>query len=270
MTAKTPLALTLLNGDSSWLVELDGTRLLLDPWLEGTAIVVFPAIHEATRATAAVSLAEVGPVDALVLSHPFPDHCNRPTLLQLPPDLPTFAPRVAIPFVRLACGRRRVTVIPNATLGRDPVRFGNVSLAWCRAVLPLDTTHNALILRGEESGSTVMYCPHGLPPTGATFRAVERVLNGRLDALLCSFNTVDLPGYLGGTAGLGAEAGATLVARLAPRHVLPTHDGPKPDTGFIARRTTVTRCADVAGVLAGRANGTRAVVPRTGERWLPG
>jgi hypothetical protein len=265
----TALALTLLNGDSSWLIELDGTRLLLDPWLSGKATLLYPAFHQADLGGEAVSLAELGRVDALVVSHPFPDHCNRPTLRQLPRDLPAFSPRVVTPWVRWAGGLRRAATIPNATLGRQPIVFRNVSLAWCRAAFPFDTTHNALILRGNDSGSTVMYCPHGLPTQGAAFRAVERVLAGRLDALLCSFTVLDLPGYLGGIANLGPDAAAELAARLQPRFTMPTHDGDKPDSGFIARVEKLVRCRDIASVLQPRAPGTRPVVPQTGQVWQP-
>jgi hypothetical protein len=263
------LALTLLNGDSSWLIELDGTRILLDPWLEGQATLLFPAFHQADVSPEAVSIDKVGPVDALVVSHPFPDHCNRTTLRKLPPDLPAFGPRVVVPFLRMMGGMRGPRVIPNATLGRGPLAFRNVDMAWCRAAMPLDTTHNALILRGRDSGSTVMYCPHGLLGPGKTLRAVERVLAGRLDALLCSFSVLDLPGYLGGIANLGPSAAADLAHRLQPRHVLATHDGKKPDRGFVSRVEKITHCTDIAGALAPRALDGRAVVPRTGVAWQP-
>jgi len=264
---ETPLSLTLLNGDSSWLIEIDGTRLLLDPWLEGEAVLLHPAFHVARGTGAAVRLEDLGAVDALVISHPFPDHLNRATLRKLPADLPAFAPAVVKPFVKWVGGLRRVTTIPNATRGKEPVAFRNVRLAWCRAAAPLDTTHNALILRGTESGATVMYCPHGILLEGPTFAAVERVLAGRLDALLCSFTHLDLPGYLGGVANLGAEAGAALTARLSPRFLLATHDGVKPDSGFVARVEKITHCRDIAAVVAGRAGRTAVVNPRTGEAW---
>lgn len=266
-SSTSPLGLTLLNGDSSWLIELDGTRVLLDPWLEGEAVLLHPAFHVARGAGAAVRVEDLGAVDALVISHPFPDHLNRATLRKLPADLPAFAPAVVKPFLKWVGGMRRVTTIPNATRGGEPVAFRNVRLAWCRASAPLDTTHNALILRGAESGATVMYCPHGLLLSGPTFAAVERVLAGRLDALLCSFTHLDLPGYLGGVANLGAEAGAALTARLSPRFLMATHDGKKPDSGFIARVEKITHCPDIASVVAGRAARTVAVTPRTGEPW---
>jgi len=266
-TAATPLSLTLLNGDSSWLIELDGTRLLLDPWLLGDAILLHPTFHVAHGSADAVRMEDLGRVDALIISHPFADHLSRATLRKLPSDLPAFAPAVVKPFLKWIGGMRNVTTIPNATRGGEPVAFRSVRLSWCRAAAPLDTTHNALILRGAESGATIMYCPHGLLLKGPTLAAVERVLAGRLDALLCSFTLLDLPGYLGGVANLGAEAGAALTARVSPRFLLATHDGEKPDSGFVARVEKIVRCPDIAGALGGRAARTVPVRPRTGEPW---
>jgi beta-lactamase family protein len=246
--AETGLRLTLLNGDSSWLIELDGTRLLLDPWLLGDAVLLHPAFHVAHGSADAVRMEDLGRVDALIISHPFADHLSRETLRKLPPDLPAFAPAVVKPFLKWVGGMRKVTTIPNATRGGEPVAFRSVRLSWCRA-------------------ATIMYCPHGLLLKGPTLAAVERVLAGRLDALLCSFTLLDLPGYLGGVANLGAEAGAALTAHLSPRFLLATHDGEKPDSGFVARVEKIIRCRDIAGAVAGRAARTVPVVPRNGEPW---
>ncbi|MGD8376322.1 MAG: MBL fold metallo-hydrolase, partial [Acidobacteriota bacterium] len=93
--SRASLALTSLNGDSSWLVEIDGTRLLLDPWLEGDATVVHPVLHRARLGGTAVPVEDLPAVEALVISHPFADHLNFPTLRKLPRDLPVYAPSVA-------------------------------------------------------------------------------------------------------------------------------------------------------------------------------
>lgn len=260
------LSLTRLNGDTSWVIEIDGTRLLLDPWLLGPATVGHPAVHRAYLGAPALRPEDVPPVDAVVISHPFPDHCNRSTLRALGRDLPAYTPTVAWVFAK-ALGRfSRVTALGNCT-GRDrSVVVGRVRLAWCRAAAPFDTTHNALVVRGEDSGTTLVYSPHGLLPTGPAIDAVERQARGRVDALLCTFSLVDLPAHLGGIANLGPEVTAAVTARLAPRYVLSTHDGDKPDTGFIARATRITRCRDVAAVIAGRAASV-VVTPTMGERW---
>lgn len=265
----TSLALTLLNGDSSWLIEVDGTRLLLDPWLEGRANVFHPLIHTLRLATPAVRVEDLPPFDALVISHPFADHMSKQTMRKLPRDLPVYTPVVARPWVKVLGGFPKITPLRDCTRGAKPQPVGNLTLAWCRAAAPFDTTHNALIVRGAKSGTTVMYCPHAILLEGPTIAAVERELGGRLDALLCSFNHLYLPGYLGGIANLGAETAASLAARLRARYVFTTHDSEKPDTGFIARRSRMTYCPDFAVPLASRAPDAVPVRPSTGVTWHP-
>ena len=249
------------------MVEIDGTRILLDPWLLGPAIVGHPVVHRARLVAPAVPPEDVPPVDALVISHPFPDHCNRTTLRKLSRDLPAFTPTVAWPFVK-ALGRfRKVTALGNCAGRGHPVSAGRVSVAWFRAAAVLDTTHNALVLRGREGGATLVYAPHGLPVAGPATDALERYLAGRLDALLCTFSLVDLPAHLGGVANLGVDAAIALIERLRPRFVVPTHDGDKPDTGFIARATRTTRCRDVVAAVARRVPAAVVVLPVTGQPW---
>lgn len=229
------LSLTRLNPDSSWLIELDGTRILLDPWLQGRAVIGLPVIHQAALPQPTVAVDSIPDWDALVISHPFPDHCQVHTLRALRKDRPVFTPRVAVPFVRLLGRFSSITALPDATARPAPVRIGEVEASWCRAVALFDTTHNALVLRGRQSGQTVVYSPHGLLADTATIQAVRRETGGRVDALLLSFTLLDLPFYLGGVANLGAPAGVEAVRLLQPRHVFSTHDEPKPDAGFIAR-----------------------------------
>jgi len=263
------LSLTRVNADSSWVIELDGTRLLLDPWLEGFATIVHPVIHQASLVGPRLKHEELPQVDTLVISHPFADHLSRPSLRKLPRDLPAFAPAVVRPFLKLLGGFASVRRIPNGTRGGQPVTTGSIALAWFRAAAPLDTTHNALILRGVRSGATVMYCPHGMLPPDRTLAAVEAYLGGRLDVLLCSLLRLDLPWYLGGVANLGVDAGIALANRLKPRYLMQTHDGEKPDVGFIARAATITPCRDLAAAVAGRSLAPAAVTTGVGERWQP-
>jgi len=263
------LSLTRVNADSSWLIEIDGTRLLLDPWIEGHAIIVHPVIHQADLLGPRLKHEDLPPVDALVISHPFADHLSRASLRKLRRDLPAFCPAVVRPFLKAIGGFKHVRTIPNGTRGGAPLTVGGIAIAWFRAAAPLDTTHNALILRGTRSGATVMYCPHGMLPPDRTLAAVERYLGGRLDVLLCSLLRLDLPWYLGGVANLGVDAGIALASRLAPRYLMQTHDGEKPDTGFIARAATITHCRDLAAAVAGRSLKATPVSTGVGERWQP-
>jgi L-ascorbate metabolism protein UlaG (beta-lactamase superfamily) len=242
-----------LNDDSSWHITLDGTRLLLDPWLRGDAVVALPAIHRAELASPPIPVEEAPASDALILSHPFPDHCNPTTLRALPRDLPVYAPPVAARLSRWLGGPPNVHVLRDATRGAGLTRVGDVGVGWCRAPAAFDTTHNALVLRGLRSGVSVVYSPHAVPAGSPVLDAVERLLEGRpLDLLLVSFTSLDLPWYLGGVANLGPEAAVAMAERLRAQQVAPTHDGSKPDTGFIARVEKLVPCRDVAALLAAR------------------
>ncbi|MCB9681232.1 MAG: MBL fold metallo-hydrolase [Alphaproteobacteria bacterium] len=264
-----------LNEDSSWVMTVDGTRLLVDPWLDGPAVIGVPSLHIAHHTGPTVAPSALPEVDALLISHPFPDHLHRDTLAQLPRDLPAYAPRVATTQVRWVGGLTRVTALPDVTAQAArgarpaPIRIGRAEVWYLRAASLFDPTHNGVVIRGADSGATVLYAPHGLMP-GATVRAVEQLTQGRLDVVMTSFTFLDLPFYLGGIANLGREAALGLTARLRPRFLVSTHDGAKTEGGFIATVSKATRCDDVPAALASRGLTPQAVAPGVGERWSVG
>lgn len=258
------LTVTRLNHDSSWLVTLDGTRLLVDPWLEGPAIVGLPAIHRAELGAAAVPVEELPPLDAVLLSHPYPDHTQAATLRRLPTGAPVVGPPISAWFARLHAPFERFSPIRGAGLAGGRAEVGRVAITYARGGW-FDPTHNVLALRGLDSGATLLYCPHGMVLGGRGERAVDEALGGRPDLLLISFTHLDLPGYLGGVANLGDAAALEVIRRFRPRFVASTHDGDKPDTGFIAHRARITRGRDIPGTVAGA--GAEPVAPELGRAW---
>ncbi|MEK8173205.1 MBL fold metallo-hydrolase [Streptomyces sp. M19] len=69
-------------GHSSVLAEIDGRRVLFDPvW--GERCSPFPFIGPKRLHPAPVPLAELGPVDAVVISHDHYDHLDMPTIRSL-------------------------------------------------------------------------------------------------------------------------------------------------------------------------------------------
>ena len=63
-------------GHSTVLIETGGARLLTDPVLR-------PRVAHLTRRAAAVDAGELGPLDAVLLSHVHRDHLDVPTLRQI-------------------------------------------------------------------------------------------------------------------------------------------------------------------------------------------
>jgi L-ascorbate metabolism protein UlaG (beta-lactamase superfamily) len=72
-------------GHSTLLIEAGGARLLTDPVLR-------PRVAHLTRRLAAPDLSELGPLDAVLLSHVHRDHLDVPTLRGIPAAVPVLAP----------------------------------------------------------------------------------------------------------------------------------------------------------------------------------
>lgn len=75
-------------GHSTVLIETDGARLLTDPVLRRR-------VAHLTRRAPAVDARELGPLDAVLLSHVHRDHLDVPTLRTVPPSVPVVAPHGA-------------------------------------------------------------------------------------------------------------------------------------------------------------------------------
>ena len=242
------MRLTRLNHDSSWLVELHGTRILLDPWLLGPSVVAVPFVHRAVLGQPTVPVEALPAADAILLSHPYPDHTNAATLRHLDRRLPVLAGPIALALARLLGGFTNGVRLGDRSFGGAATPFGRVSISYCRAGR-FDPTHNVYLLRGLDSGESLLYCPHSMFPTGPAMDAVVADSGGKVDVLLTAFDLLDLPFYLGGIAKLGQEASVALVERFRPSLVLRTHDGEKPDTGFISRVQRWVYCTDVPRLL---------------------
>jgi L-ascorbate metabolism protein UlaG (beta-lactamase superfamily) len=72
-------------GHSTLLIEAGGARLLTDPVLR-------PRVAHLTRRVAAPDPSELGPLDAVLLSHVHRDHLDVPTLRGIPAAVPVLAP----------------------------------------------------------------------------------------------------------------------------------------------------------------------------------
>lgn len=90
-----------LDDYQSWLVEVGGRRIAVDPWL--TEEFSLPPGHwlfGRRRQAPPVSPSSLASVDALVLTAHFSDHLHVPTLEALPRSIPVVASRTAASMVR--------------------------------------------------------------------------------------------------------------------------------------------------------------------------
>lgn len=242
--------LTRLNGDSSWLLEIGGLRLILDPWLVGPEVDGAAFINR--QWLSAPALPPTSPtlhdsVHGILVSLPFSDHCHLDTLQALNPATPIFCAPAALGKVRKhfaarpQLGRHVQSISAIAALGAGLTPLGpGVSVV---GVLPslLDPTHAGLCIVSDTDGS-VLLLPHGLASTSPHVARLDGLITRPL-TLMATCTTYRLPMVLGGTVNLGLAAAKALCDRLQAEVFVDTHSEQKRAEGMISSVATVTYAA---------------------------
>lgn len=100
-----------LDDYQSWLLEVGGRRIAIDPWL--TTSLKLPPGHwlfGRRREASPTPKEAIAGVDALIITGPFSDHCDPETLSVLPRDVPAYANGPAARRLR-GLGFTRVTAM---------------------------------------------------------------------------------------------------------------------------------------------------------------
>jgi Beta-lactamase superfamily domain len=233
-----------LNGDTSWRVQWDDTKLLIDPWLVGSQIDGVASFNEQTHVDPLVSPAAVEPVDYVLISQQFSDHLHEETLGQLHGCDRFAAVPSAVGSLFRGDRRRSITSIPKPEQGW--AKIGALMVARVPSTRRVPPVFQSLVIRNENDA--VVYAPHGFVCSPAHLNLIASF---RVRALLVSFSTYRIPSVLGGMVNPGREAAVGAIEKLAPEHVFPTHDERKVAVGVIskiAKRTyldeTVLRSLD--------------------------
>ncbi|KAK2017583.1 hypothetical protein LZ32DRAFT_614288 [Colletotrichum eremochloae] len=267
-----------LNADTTWLIQLpyppsctppSGRRrfnVLLDPWLKGPQTdvatwfstqwhVVEPSVQTLDQLNSILAGLEQngeGPkvtnnsyIDVVAISHEFTDHCHRPTLEELPPSTPVFAPDKAARLIRSWNHFNSVTTTP---------RYSSMTKSWKTelsiAGLPswvgigrVVTNgnamyfHSAIIIAFDlGKAETILYSPHGIQ---ASDLACVRGCGLSVLALLHGLHDVRL--WMTRQLNLGAMNGIKAVGETGARYWVATHDEPKKGSGLIAPMLQRTR-----------------------------
>jgi L-ascorbate metabolism protein UlaG (beta-lactamase superfamily) len=211
------MALHLTWFDSnSWLLELGGRRILLDPWLTGP--LMFGNAEWFFKGEHPAPIAPPQDLDAILLSQGLEDHAHRPTLELFARSVPVIGSPSAAAVARelgfetvvaLAHGDRHClggTVEIVATVGA-PVGPGALENGYVVRAIASPTGPGA-----GEAGPSVYYEPHGYHPANlAELGPIDVTLSPLLD-LCIGF----LPILRGGKTAL------ELAKRVRPQVMVPT------------------------------------------------
>lgn len=242
--------------NNSWLIEMGGQRILLDPWLVGPLTFgnlpwLFQGKHLHPR-----PIPEQ--IDLILLSQGLEDHAHPETLQQLDRTIPVIASPNAAKVVT-ALGYSQVTAIGH---GEDH-SFGEVSIrATPGAPIGPFLTENGYWLTDLASNSTLYYEPHG-------FHSPDLEAAAPVDVVITPVINLEIP--LLGPLIQGKKTALQLIEWLQPRVIIPTAAGGEVEFGGML--TAVIKedgsIEELRTALAEKQLSTRVAVPRPGDRFEP-
>lgn len=199
MSNKQGTAAVTLISHASVLIEVDGVRILTDPWQSGTAF------NDSWRLLAPAADLEplLDGIDYLWISHEHPDHFHIPTLRSLPDS---FKQRVTVLFQRSSDHQKMVKALtgmlgfPNVRLldHREWTRLENGVDVYCYQSRQLDS---ALAVRGSDA--TILNINDCEMSEGDLDRLKGDV--GEVDVLLNQFSLAGSDGIEDALRGVAAQ-----------------------------------------------------------------
>ena len=138
-------------GANGWLVELDHSRILIDPWLHGD--LTFPPGDWLIKGELGKEIDIPGDIDFLLLTQGQPDHSHPPTLHKIKKDIPVIASEAASNVVRKIGFKIIYTLKPGENFNKDHLNIQATSGA------SVPNVENGYII---DSGKDSIYIePHG-------------------------------------------------------------------------------------------------------------
>lgn len=196
---------------NSWLIEMAGQKILLDPWLVGSLMFGnLPWLFKSDRLT---QRPIPDAIDLILLSQGLEDHAHPPTLEQLDRQLPVVAsPNAAKVVNRL--GYRQVTALKH---GESFVLADRLKIqAVPGSLVGPALVENGYVLTDLQQGTSLYYEPHGNhAPMLKDLAPIDVVITPVID--------YQLP--IVGSIIRGGKTTVELAKVLQPRVILPTAAG---------------------------------------------
>ena len=138
-------------GANGWLIELDKTRILIDPWLQGD--LTFPPGDWLIKGKLANEIEVPGNIDFLLLTQGQPDHAHPPTLKKINKHIPVIASQAASKVVNQIGFKKIITLKPGESFKNNKL----IIQATSGASVP--NIENGYII--DSSIGSVYIEPHG-------------------------------------------------------------------------------------------------------------
>ncbi len=193
---------------NSWLIDIGGQRILLDPWLVGS--LTFGNAEWLLKGDRRVPIETPDAVDVILLSQGLEDHAHPPTLQALPKDWSVVGSQKAADVVN-ELGYKSVTALEH---GQKFVLQDRVEI-WALPGAPIGPTlvENAYVITDLHTGDRLYYEPHG-------FHSDEAHTLDKVDVIITPIIGITILGLL--PVLNGQKTTLALAKSLKPRYILPT------------------------------------------------
>ena len=238
---------------NSWLIELDGKRILLDPWLVGD--LTFGNLTWLFKSYRHQERAIPDSLDLILLSQGLEDHAHPETLKRLDKTIPVVG-SLSAATVAQKLGFNQVTALKHGeafTLGQLTIQ------ATPGSPLGPMVQENGYLIKDLASGVKLYYEPHG-------FHAPALKENAPIEVVITPLIDLALP--LVGSIIKGTESALKLARDVRPQVMLPTAAGG--DILFDGILPSMLKAIGSPGEFRAKLaeNGlqTRVLEPKPGER----
>ncbi|WP_026101150.1 MBL fold metallo-hydrolase [Synechococcus sp. PCC 7336] len=241
-------------GSNSWLLEVAGQRIAIDPWLVGP--LEFGGISWFFRAIrAADSLPLPQNLDLILLSQGLPDHAHPPTLKQFDRAIPVVGSPKAAKLAR-ELGYSDVTALD---IGEQFTLADRIDILATEGALTGIKPENGYLLALKDSGTKLYYEPHG-------FHADSLQQHAPVDVAIGPVANIEIP--VVGAFIRGKDSSLELVKMLRPQYFLQSTHG-NDGIEFSGLLTSVLSLKGSLAELQDRIRelgiSTQAIAPKVGE-----
>lgn len=238
---------------NSWLLEIAGQRILVDPWLVGA--LVFGNARWLFRGERPVSRPLPENIDCILLSQGLEDHAHPETLQALDKAIPVIGSPNAAKVAREFGFSDVVSLDHGDVCDRDGLAIKAVPGA------PVGPTllENGYVLTEKSSGLKIFYEPHG-------FHKQDLRAEAPVDVVITPMMDLALP--LVGPIIRGGKSAAELAAWLQPQVMLPTANvGEAEYHGLLVALLQASGGADaIRQQLAEAGKSIQVMEPQVGDR----
>lgn len=240
---------------NTWLVEIGGKRILIDPWLVGS--LVFGNLDWLFKGSRPTERPIPENIDLILLSQGLDDHAHPPTLKQLNRTIPVVGSASAAKVVH-ELGYTAVTALAH---GETFTLNKQVEIqATPGSPIGPKIVENGYLLKELDSGLTLYYEPHG-------FHSPSLRKAAPIDVIITPLIDLALP--LVGSIIKGTNSALEVAKLLQPQVILPTAAGG--NVVFEGLLVNVLRAVgsveEFRSLLLKNNLSTRVIEPQPGERF---